>query len=304
MKHPEQNFLSLIVCIYNMPREAVRTILSALPPYQKNVDGTEYEVIIVDNGSSQPVDADFLNKLPPTTRYLPYPGKSASPVKALNWAAKHIAKGNRILFCIDGARILSDGLVAACLKYASFHEQAFVYTLGWHLGPDVHMRSAETGYSQEVEDKLLDNIDWYNHPEGLFEISTLAGSSKHGFFSAIRESNAFVISRQLLDRIGYYNENFSSPGGGMANLELFSRYVTTAGVTPICLLGEGTFHQFHDGIATAGKIDREKINEEYIRATGKPYQAPRYSTMFAGTIRKGAHKFYIESAQKINYSLL
>ncbi|NDD63778.1 MAG: hypothetical protein EBZ36_07345, partial [Acidobacteria bacterium] len=37
-----------------MAREAPRTILSALPPYQKNVTASDYEVIVVDNGSTEP----------------------------------------------------------------------------------------------------------------------------------------------------------------------------------------------------------------------------------------------------------
>jgi glycosyltransferase involved in cell wall biosynthesis len=304
MAEKEEVFISIIICMYNMPREAPRTIVSALPPYQKKVNGNEYEVIVVDNGSSLPIDANFLKGLPETIKFAQYPGSSASPVFALNWAATHVAKGNWIAFCIDGARILSDGLVAEWLKYASLNRQTFIHTLGWHLGPDVHMRASQTGYNQDIEDKLLENIDWYNHPARLFEVSTLAGSSDSGFFSTIRESNAFVVSRIMLEKIGYFNEHFSSPGGGLANLEFFSRYVTSEQVFPICLLGEGTFHQYHGGVATSGKIEWDKVNEEYLSIVGKPYEAPRYSTMFAGAFKKELYKFYTESLQKLNFSLL
>jgi glycosyltransferase involved in cell wall biosynthesis len=298
-----KDFLSIIICVYNMPREAPRTILSALPPYQKNVQRNEYEVIIVDNGSSQPIDAHFLNGLPEMVTYVQYPGIAVSPVFALNWAAANVAKGNQIMFCIDGARMFSEGVVAECLKYAAYNQRSFVHTLAWHLGPDVHMRAAQTGYNQEVEDRLLEQIDWYNHPSRLFESSVFAGSSSFGFFSCISESNAFVVSKDLLATIGGYDERFTSPGGGLCNLEIFSRYVTSPEVFPICLLGNGTFHQYHGGIATSGLVDRDMFRTEYQSIFGKWYQVPKYSTMLAGGLRKEAYTFYVESLQKWNGSV-
>jgi glycosyltransferase involved in cell wall biosynthesis len=70
MVHQEKDYLSIIICVYNMAREAPRTILSALPPYQKHVDGSEYEVIVVDNGSSQPIDAEFINRTAGKIKYI------------------------------------------------------------------------------------------------------------------------------------------------------------------------------------------------------------------------------------------
>ncbi|WP_210235973.1 glycosyltransferase, partial [Mesorhizobium sp. M1C.F.Ca.ET.144.01.1.1] len=46
--------LSVIICIHDMNREAPRTILSACCPYQKDVSPEDYEVIVVDNGSTSP----------------------------------------------------------------------------------------------------------------------------------------------------------------------------------------------------------------------------------------------------------
>ena len=290
--------LSIIICVYNMRREAPRTILSALPPYQKNVNGSEYEVIVVDNGSTQPLEASSLETLPGTVRYVQYPGRSPSPVFALNWAAQQVARGSHIAFCIDGTRILSDGLVAAWLKHFDIGSQVFVYTLGWHIGPNMHQFASQTGYNQDAEDRLLESVDWRHHPEALFEISTLAGSSQAGFFAAIAESNAFAASRALLDKLGLYDERFTSPGGGLANLEIFSRYVTSEDVHPICLLGEGSFHQYHDGIATSGKVQWETLAKEYETIIKKPYEVPTYTTLYSGPFRREAHKFYAESLQK------
>lgn len=298
MPTEEQPKLSIIICVYNMRRETPRTILSTLPPYQKDVDGSEYEVIVVDNGSSQPLEASFLETLPGMVRYVQYPGRSPSPVFALNWAARKVARGSYIAFCIDGTRILSDGLVAAWLKLFNISQQFFVYTLGWHLGPNMHQFASQTGYNQDAEDRLLESVDWYHHPGMLFEISTLAGSSQAGFFSAIAESNAFAVSRSLLDKLGLYDERFTSPGGGLANLEIFSRFVTAEGVHPICLLDEGTFHQYHDGISTSGKVQWKTLAQEYEEIFERPYEMPRYSTLYSGSLRPEAHRFYAESLQK------
>ena len=48
--------LSIVVATYRMQREAPRTIASLLPPRQRGVDGLDYEIIVVDNGSPEPLE--------------------------------------------------------------------------------------------------------------------------------------------------------------------------------------------------------------------------------------------------------
>jgi glycosyltransferase involved in cell wall biosynthesis len=301
MVHQEKDFLSIIICVYNMAREAPRTILSALPPYQKYLDGSEYEVIVVDNGSSQRMDAELIKRAAGNIKFVQYPGKSVSPVFAINWAVKHVAKGNRIMLCIDGARLFSDELVASSIKYSNIHENTFIYSLGWHLGPKTQNISSQEGYTEDVEDRILADIDWYNHPNKLFSVSVLAEASSGGFFSPIAESNAFVVSKKMLDRNGGFNERFVSPGGGLANLEIFSRYVLNRQVIPVCLLADGTFHQFHKGAATSGKISWGEMSKEYESIFGNVYQPPVYETLYAGAFRKDLSNLYADSLQSLKY---
>ena len=47
--------LTVVVNFYNMAREAPRTLHTLTPAYQR-VDGDTYEVIAIDNGSSDPLD--------------------------------------------------------------------------------------------------------------------------------------------------------------------------------------------------------------------------------------------------------
>jgi hypothetical protein len=294
--------LSVIICIFNMSREGRRTILSALPPYQKNVDDLAYEVIIVDNWSDMPVENAFIDSLGSNIKYCVPPMVSSSPVFALNWAAREVATGRYLMFCIDGARLFSDRLVRTTFEAfeVSLHKNAFVYTLAWHLGSKKHSLSRLDGYNQLVEDELLESIDWYNRPDRLFEISVFAGSSERGFFSNIQESNAFAVSRSLYEMVGGFDERFSSPGGGIANLEIFCRYVTNSTVTPICLLSEGTFHQYHGGVATGGLRGwDEHFLPEYISIFGNEYKTPEYRRVYFGVPRSECNRFYGYSLSKL-----
>lgn len=280
--------LSVIICTFNMAREAPRTILSAGVPYQKDVAPEDYEVIVVDNGSTTPQRIDP-GVVPPRATLVDMPDAQPSPVFAMNWAARNLARGEILLFAIDGARIFSDRLYAATIAAHELISDAFVYTPAWHLGPKVQMISTREGYDEAVENRLIARSGWPDRPAGLFEVSVLAGSSSDGFFQPIRESNAFSVRRDLFDVVGGYDEGFVLPGGGLCNLEIFSRYVTRPDAQNICLLSEGTFHQVHGGVATSGSPDQWSVfNAEYGRVVGHPYRRPVYETTYFGCVRPEA----------------
>ncbi|MFC3322107.1 glycosyltransferase family A protein [Mesorhizobium cantuariense] len=290
---PQQRrpFLSVIICIYDMEREAPRTILSACCPYQKNVSPDDYEVIVVDNGSALPFtsldSSDFL----PRPQIVRMPNPQPSPVFALNWAATHVARGTHILFAIDGARIFSDQLIANTLRAHSMCPDAFVYTLGCHLGPSVQMVSTTQGYNEEVEDRLIAESGWPSKPYALYDISVFAGSSSNGFWNPIQESNAFSLPRHLLDAIGGYHVGFISPGGGLANLEIFARYVQRPDAKNVCLLSDMTFHQVHGGIATSGKVQFSTFDAEYRSIFQRGYVQPSFDIIYLGPLRPEVAKF-------------
>ena len=71
-------------------------ILSATAPYQKGLRQDEYEVIVVDNGSRTPLTYE---NLPSNASIVRAPSPRQSPVFALNWAARDIAKGDILLLC-------------------------------------------------------------------------------------------------------------------------------------------------------------------------------------------------------------
>jgi len=287
--------LSVIICVYDMVREAPRTLLSAGIGYQCGVAEGDYEVIVVENGSTQPLSAAQRAAVPPGVRVVDMPDPQPSPVFAMNWAAREAAQGDILLFSIDGARIFTQRLYAETLAAHDAVPDAFVYTLGWHIGPKMQLVSTAEGYDQAVEDRLIASSRWPEDPDALYDISVFAGSSQRGFFRSINESNAFSMPRSLFERIGGYDERFVSPGAGLANFEIFERYVRRPGARNVCLLSEGSFHQTHGGIATSGRVRWEGFAKEYAAIMGRPFRESVYDCLYAGRLRQKAVRFLIQS---------
>ena len=62
--------LSVVVVFYNMRREAARTLHSLSRAYQRDIDGLDYEVIVVENGSApdQKLGEEFVRSFGPEFR--------------------------------------------------------------------------------------------------------------------------------------------------------------------------------------------------------------------------------------------
>jgi cephalosporin hydroxylase len=54
----------------------------------------------------------------------------------------------------------------------------------------------------------------------------------------------------VLEQVGCFDESFSMPGGGYANLDFYERVAADPDVTLVSILGEGSFHQVHGGMTT------------------------------------------------------
>ena len=276
--------VSVIVVVYNMVREAPRTLFSLSAAYQRHIEAGGYEVIVVDNASTPPFDSNVFSQLKGHFRLIRMDGTTPSPVQAINRGLAE-ARGKLIGVMIDGARIASPGLISSAAKAGRLSDRAVVLTLGFHLGPEVQMKSILNGYNQEQEDRLLAKSGWTENGYRLFDISVLALSSAGGWFRPINESNAIFMRKPLWDELGGFDGRFQTPGGGYVNLDTLSRAVALPGTTVVTLLGEGTFHQVHGGIATnaSGNI-QDVFQAEYAAIRGGPFKTPAYESLYFGSV--------------------
>jgi glycosyltransferase involved in cell wall biosynthesis len=273
--------LSIVVICYNMKREINRTIKSLLPPYQLNVKYEDIELIIVDNGSTQQAD---LGDLSDKVRFYKYPEPTQSPSAAVNFGINK-ASSELIGVFIDGARMASPGICKDVIQARKLSERTVVSTIAYHLGPEVQMVSVFKGYNQKVEDQLLKRIDWINNGYDLFQISTLAGSSRNGLFSPISETNALFMPRTLWHELNGFDERFVSPGGGLVNLDTYKRACELKDIELVMLLSESTFHQVHGGVATNQRRGSswQKFSKEYENIRGETFSPSQRLPRFFGS---------------------
>jgi len=254
--------LSVVVVFYNMRREAARTLQSLARSYQRDVQDLDYEVLVIDNGSDpdQHLSRELVSAFGPEFRLLDLDGDAQpSPTSALNGGIA-ASRGEALALMIDGAHVLTPGVLEFGMKALRTYEPAVVATQQWYVGPGQQGDAQQAGYDQRVEDRLFDSINWPVDGYRLFEIGHFIG--ERDWFDGIIESNCLFVPRKLVEQVGGFDESFSMPGGGYANLDLFERLAQAPGVTPASILGEGTFHQFHGGTTTNvadGTARRERV---------------------------------------------
>ncbi len=277
--------LSVVLVSYNMAREIPRTLYSLSPAYQKGVEASGYEVILVDNCSKEPFDEEVCRRILPGLRlhYMPQP--SPTPVDAANRGLE-LAAGERVGVMLDGARLASPGLLNRALGAFSLDRRPVVATLSFHLGPDLQRKSVARGYDRREEDRLLESCRWQEDGYNLFTISTLASSSSRGWFLPPAESNALFMSASCWQDMGGYDPRFRETGGGLANLDTWVRACARRPDAVIMLLGEATFHQLHGGASTNAESSLwEAFHREYVRLRGKPFEHPRVRMLFYGSVK-------------------
>ena len=262
-----------------MKREIERTLYSLSIDYQHGIDKNDYEVLIIDNGSKERLTNDLLSKFEANISYFYIKNAKSSPTAALNFGAQK-AKGEILGLMIDGARLLTPGILSKVNNIFFDDKQVTVSVLGWHLGPKLQKESVLDGYDQNYEDRLLQDINWQTNGYRLFEISTLAGSNQEGWYGPIAESNCFFVSKEKFNKLGGMNEKFVTPGGGIVNLDFYKRATEDSNTKNYVLLKEGTFHQIHDK-AVSSNIKIQKNNPyrdyltEYKSIYGYEYAIPK-----------------------------
>lgn len=281
-----------MVAAFNMARELPRTVHSLSRLYQNGVDGLDYEIVVIDNGSPVPVDVGSIEAIGPGVRVTRVEGLGVSPAAAINRAVA-ATSGNYVGVVLDGARMVTPGVLALAQLALETHHSALVTTLAWHIGPDHQIRSRLTGYSATEEDKLLESISWPKDGYRLFEISALASPNPEGWFGPVNESCCTFLTRESFVSLGGYDESFVSPGGGFLNLDFFLRATQRSGAELIVLLGEGSFHQIHGGVASNATDPNgwKVFASEYEALRGYPYVQPQLDPLYIGRLCPAAKRW-------------
>ena len=294
---------SFILIAYDMPAQAENTIRSLLPDYQQGVRPEEYEVLIVENESANTISGEFLNTLPSNFSYHLRQETQPTPIHAINYGLEH-AGGKSICVMIDGARLLTPGVVKNTILGHRLASNAIVTVPGYHLGFELQQKAVGSGYNTAREQSLIHSISWPEDGYRLFDIACFSGSSAHGFYLPHSESNCISMPREIWSDLGGYDVQFDMRGGGLVNLDLYKRAFEYPGIKHIFLHGEGTFHQFHGGATTGGEnaIDRQnfidEIKGQYQEIRGCSYSSPETNPLYLGELSNSAQKF-VHTSSKI-----
>lgn len=289
--------LSVILVAYNMARELPRTLHSLSADFQK-MNGEEYEIIVIDNGSTCSYDLSNLHKICPNLLFSVFREKKISPVSALNYGIS-IARGEVICAFIDAARMASPKLLRMGLQACRQGPRVVAGSLSYHIGHEPQNQSVIHGYNQHTEDALLQSVSWMEDGYELFNICSFDPSSRFGLYSCPAETNSLFMSREMWNECGGFDECFTGRGGGLANLDLWKRLCDCQNNTIIMLLGEGTFHQFHGGAATNSLVDTwSEFHEEYIEIRGEEYCVPNRTPLQLGNIDRRVSSFALRQFVK------
>jgi cephalosporin hydroxylase len=263
---PAEPFFTIIVNFYNMRREAARTLTSLTRAYQREIGDLSYEVLCIDNGSEPPLDEAWIESFGPEFRLIRPSRILPSPCAAINEAAR-AASGRYLAIMIDGAYVLTPGVLRAAWDALDEAPRSVVALRQWFVGGDQRWL-AQVGYTRQQEDMLFDKIAWPSDGYELFKIGSPVRESPNNWFDGMIETNCLFLQNDLYRQIGGINEGFAEPGAGFANLDLFKRAAKAIGEPVVALLGEATFHQFHGGTTT--NVSDEEM-EKRVRAYEEGY---------------------------------
>jgi len=278
--------LTVIVIFFNMVREAKRTLYTLSSTYQQGVDESEYDVIAIDNGSSEPLTDKFVTSFGDNFYYQFYHTDDKSPIAAINQAVDNV-QSEFVMIMIDGAHILSPGVVANVLRASKAYPDPFVTVVGFHLGRMNQNRSVSQGYDQKQEDKLLETVPWHENGYRLFEVAGELSYDCAGWFGPLAESNCFMLKKMSYKRLGGFDSRFTEAGGGLAILDFFRIAMKAKELDYIVLLGEGSFHQFHGGVASNASYAEhpwERFHHQYLEIRKCPFRVVARRPFLLGKI--------------------
>lgn len=301
MKTEQKPVLSIIVVVYDMPRQAMNTLLSLALPYQKNVTADDYEVIVVENRSSRCLDAAAVAALGSQFHYFLRDEEGVSPVPAVNFAFAQ-CRGSQIGLIIDGARIVSPRVLEYAMLAARMTENALVMVPGYHLGEKDHKFHLQAHHSEALEIEKLKELDWQENGYRLFKWACWSSSNQRGYLQPMQECNALFCSAENFRRIEGADARFDQAGGGSINLYLYRKLGMLSEIVLYVLPGEGSFHQFHGGVTTqelpeddARRAVLKSFDTRLEEVWGGPFKALTREPILLGAVTHWAQPFFGKS---------
>lgn len=293
--------VSVIVIAYRMSRQLENTLLSLTADYQRGVTADDYEVIVMENSSVDNLSPAHVGSLPENFRYVLREETAATPVYAVNEAFS-LCRAPFICLMIDGARMVSPGIIRTALMAYASNENAVVAIPGYHLGNDEQHLVEGVPDQFKAERALLASIDWLADGYEIFRVSTFSGANRNGYLQPIMECNCLFASSRNYAAIGYANRDFTLPGGGSINLHMYRSLGMLPGTELFVLPGEGSFHQYHGGVTTSSYAEREadieKHREQLHSYWPGGFHSLRREPTMLGRVATQAQPFLIKSLQR------
>ena len=292
--------VSVILIAYSMSQQLENTLLTLAPDYQQGVDGGDYEVIVIENSSGDNLAPEKVAALPDNFRYLLREETAVSPVYAVNEGFA-MCRAPLICLMIDGARMVSPGIIQTALQAYAISKDAIIAIPGYHLGQEEQHLVAGQQDQETHESQLLASVDWQTDGYELFSISTFSGANRLGYLNPIMECNCLFASAESFAAIGFANTEFQLPGGGSVNLHMYRSLGMLPGSKFYLLPGEGSFHQYHGGVTTSSYEEREadiaKHNVQLQSFWPGGFHGLRRDASLLGRVPLQAKKFLLESLQ-------
>ena len=286
----------MVVVFHNMRREAARTLHSLSRSYQRDIDDLDYEVIAIENGSSPDgrLGEDFVKSFGRSSATSTSAADaSPSPANALNHGLE-LARGRAVAVMIDGAHVLTPGVLHFGMLGLSTYAPAVVSTQQWYVGPGEQNEVVSKGYDEDFEDRLFERDRVARR-----RLPALRHRALHrgrDWFDGQWESNCVFVPRSLLDQVGAMDHSFNAPGGGFANLDFFERMTTSPRITLVTILGEGSFHQVHGGTTTNAPESTARMDvidsygDQYAEIRGRVFKSPAKVVHYVGALPDSARR--------------
>ncbi len=248
--------LSVIVIVHHMPVQAMNTLYSLCADYQMGISSKDYEVLVVENESQRCLDPLAVAALGRNFHYHRRRESGVSPAAAINQALS-LCRGDRIGLLIDGARMLTPGVLHQALLGAASAEDIVAVPAYYLSQPGSEPGEAQTILDHEAN--LLARVNWRSDGYALFREAIFSNGNARGYLNQMMECNALFCSAAALRNIGGADERFNLKGGGSLNLHLYRQLATQCSGRLWILAGEGNFHQFHGGTSTTAGTERDTL---------------------------------------------